>query len=50
MIWQRRFRNNPRGIGTAFRLVGKPIFRRYARQTLESLSQLETDQPGAQPA
>jgi hypothetical protein len=52
MIWQRRFRNNPRGIlfGTAFRVVGKPIFRRYARQTLESLSQLETEQPGAQSA
>ena len=52
MIWQRKFRNNPRGIlfGTAFRLVGKPIFRRYARQTLENLNQLETAQPGAQPA
>jgi hypothetical protein len=52
MIWQREFRNNPRGIlfGTAFRLVGKPLFRRYARQTLENMNLLETAQPGAQPA
>jgi hypothetical protein len=30
--------------GALFRLVGKPIFRRYARDTLENLSKLE--QPG----
>ena len=33
----------PRGaiFGTLFRLVGKPIFRRYARDTLENLRKLE---------
>ena len=39
MIWVRRFRPGPRGaiFGTLFRLIGRPIFRRYARDTLENL-------------
>jgi hypothetical protein len=43
MIWVREFRRAPRGaiFGTLFRLVGKPIFRRYARDTLENLHKLE---------
>ena len=43
MIWRREFTSSSRGrvFGTLFRLIGKPIFRRYARETLENLRQLE---------
>jgi len=43
MIWRRKFTSSSRGriFGTLFRLIGKPIFGRYARQTLENLCQLE---------
>jgi hypothetical protein len=43
MIWVREFRSGPRGaiFGTLFRLIGKPIFRRYARDTLENLRRLQ---------
>jgi Polyketide cyclase / dehydrase and lipid transport len=43
MIWVRRFRRGPRGVifGTLFRLIGRPIFRRYARDTLENLRKLK---------
>ena len=43
MIWVRRFRPGPRGaiFGTLFRLIGRPIFRRYARDTLENLRKLK---------
>jgi hypothetical protein len=43
MIWARRFRRGPRGaiFGTLFRLIGRPIFRRYARDTLENLGKLK---------
>ncbi len=46
MIWRREFTSSSRGrvFGTLFRLIGKPIFGRYARETLENLRQLE--QPG----
>jgi hypothetical protein len=46
MIWRREFTSSSRGrvFGTLFRLIGKPIFRRYARETLENVRQLE--QPG----
>jgi len=46
MIWVREFTRSARGrvFGTLFRLIGKPIFRRYARDTLKNLRQLE--QPG----
>jgi hypothetical protein len=39
MIWVRHFKRNPRGIvfGTLFRLVGKPIFGKYARDVLKNL-------------
>ena len=43
MIWVRRFRPGPRGaiFGTLFRLIGRPIFRRYASDTLENLRKLK---------
>jgi len=43
MIWVREFRRGARGaiFGTLFRLVGKPIFARYVRDTLENLRKLE---------
>lgn len=43
MTWVRLFRNGTRGaiFGTLFRLVGKPIFNRGARQTLQNLTELE---------
>ena len=43
MIWVREFTSSPRGaiFGALFRLIGKPIFRRYARDTLDNLRKLE---------
>jgi hypothetical protein len=43
MVWHRTFRRNPRGLifGTLFRIVGRPIFGRYARQVIANLEQLE---------
>ena len=43
MSWVRRFQHTPRGIlfGTAFRLIGRPMFRRYARQIVANLESLE---------
>jgi Polyketide cyclase / dehydrase and lipid transport len=43
MIWTREFTPTTRGrvFGTLFRLLGKPIFGRYARQTLANVLQLE---------
>jgi len=43
MIWVREFRSSPRGaiFGILFRLIGKPIFGRYARDTLENVRKLE---------
>jgi hypothetical protein len=43
MIWTREFARNPRGaiFGTLYRLVGRPIFGRYARNVLENLRGLE---------
>ena len=45
MVWKRTFRRTPRGLifGTLFRLVGRPIFRRYARQVIANLESLERD-------
>jgi len=45
----RRFKRSPRGLlfGTAFRVVGRPLFRKYAKQIVANLDALET---GAQPA
>jgi len=46
MIWVREFASNARGriFGTLLRLIGQPIFGRYAREALDNLRQLE--QPG----
>jgi hypothetical protein len=43
MVWTRKFRGGARGriFGTLFRLVGKPIFGRYARDVLANLEGLE---------
>lgn len=42
MTWVRQFKGNAKGrfFGTLFRVVGKPIFRKYARDTLQNLEQL----------
>lgn len=39
MVWVRRFKHRPRGFlfGTAFRLIGRPLFRRYATQIVNNL-------------
>jgi len=43
MVWQRTFRRNPRGLlfGTLFRIAGRPIFGRYARQVIANIEALE---------
>lgn len=43
MTWIRKFRRNPRGLlfGTAFRLVGRPIFAGYVREVMTNLERLE---------
>ena len=43
MTWTRRFRRTPRGLlfGTLFRLVGRPLFRRYVRDVIANLERLE---------
>jgi hypothetical protein len=45
MIWTREFKPGARGrvFGTLYRLLGKPMFGRYARQTLANLLQLQHD-------
>ena len=50
MTWVRVFRDGARGsiFGTLFRLVGKRIFNRYARQTLHNLTELEQPARAAQ--
>jgi hypothetical protein len=42
MIWVREFRPGPRGLvfGTLFRLLGKPIFTRYANQVIRNIESL----------
>jgi len=49
MVWERTFRRNPRGLifGTLFRIVGRPIFGRYARQVIANLEQLERERSPA---
>jgi len=46
MTWTRRFRHTPRGIifGTAFRLLGRPLFRRYAGEVIANLERLDAMQ------
>jgi hypothetical protein len=43
MVWQRTFRHDPRGLifGTLFRIAGRPIIGRYARQAIANLEELE---------
>ena len=43
MTWVRRFKRRPRGLlfGLAFRLVGRPLFRKYAKQIVENLETLD---------
>jgi hypothetical protein len=43
MSWGRRFKRTPRGLlfGTAFRTVGRPLFRKYGRQVVHNLESLE---------
>ena len=43
MTWVRRFRRTPRGLifGTLFRLVGRPLFRGYARKVIMNVERLE---------
>ena len=43
MTWTRGFKRNPRGLffGTLFRIAGKPLFGKYARDVLRNLEQLE---------
>ena len=43
MCWARTFKRNLRGLlfGTVFRLVGRPIFRKYGRQIMTNLEELE---------
>jgi hypothetical protein len=43
MVWERQFKRSVRGIifGTLFRTVGKPLFRRYARDVIENLEKLD---------
>lgn len=43
MTWIRRFRHTPRGIlfATLFRLLGRRLFRRYAREVIANLERLD---------
>ena len=43
MIWVRDFRHGGRGrvFGTLFRVVGRPIFAKYARDVIRNLEELE---------
>jgi hypothetical protein len=45
MTWTRRFKHSPRGLlfGTAYRMIGKPMFNRYARDILAKMA--ETEEP-----
>ena len=48
MTWARGFKHTSRGrlFGTAFRLVGRPIFRNYARKIIDNLETLESQRSG----
>ena len=47
MTWTRRFRRTPRGLifGTLFKVVGRPIFRGYAREVVHNIERLESGVP-----
>jgi hypothetical protein len=52
MTWVRQFRHTIRGrlFGTAFRLAGRPIFRKYAGQIIDNLEALQDERGAASPA
>ena len=55
MTWTRRFRRTPRGLifGTLFKVAGRSIFRRYAREVVQNIERLESGVPspdGATPS
>ena len=43
MVWERQFRRNARGIlfGSAFRVFGKRIFDKYAREIVANIERLD---------
>jgi hypothetical protein len=43
MTWERRFQRRPRGMfwGTLFVVLGRPMFKKYAKDVLANLEQLE---------
>jgi hypothetical protein len=45
MRWDRTFKRTVRGLvfGTLFRVVGRPIFRKYGRQIIDNLEELEAN-------
>jgi hypothetical protein len=48
MRWDRTFKRTVRGLvfGTLFRVVGRPIFRKYGRQIIDNLEELDADAGG----
>jgi hypothetical protein len=49
MSWVRHFTHTPRGLlfATAFRLIGRPMFRKYAKQIIDNLETLESQERAA---
>jgi hypothetical protein len=47
MTWTRRFRRTPRGLifGMLFKVVGRPLFRGYAREVVQNIERLESGVP-----
>ena len=43
MTWARDFKRRPKAMlfGSLFQVIGKPIFRRYARDVIKNLDQLD---------
>ena len=52
MSWARQFTHTIRGrlFGTAFRLAGRPIFRKYAKQIIDNLDGLRREPGATRPA
>jgi len=52
MTWARQFTHTIRGrlFGTAFRLAGRPIFRKYAKQIIDNLDALRREPGATRPA
>jgi hypothetical protein len=49
MSWVRRFKHSPRGVlfGVAFRVIGRAMFRNYAKQIVDNLESLEASDRSA---